>query len=203
MGSGRVIAYVDGYNLYFGLKAKGRRYLWLDLKAPMYRYLLENQSLVQVKYFTSRIQSPRESVLRQSRYIDVLRESGVAIIEGRHGGDPLRCECGRTISMPGEKMTDVNIALEVARDSFKGDFDTAFLVTGDSDQVPTVGLVREVSPAQRVVVLFPPERVSKHLKSVAHAALNINEASLRESQFPESVKLGSGVTIRRPDHWRS
>lgn len=94
MGSGRVIAYVDGYNLYFGLKAKGRRYLWLDLKALMYRYLLENQSLVQVKYFTSRIQSPRESVLRQSRYIDVLRESGVAIIEGRHGGDPLRCECG-------------------------------------------------------------------------------------------------------------
>jgi uncharacterized LabA/DUF88 family protein len=105
--------------------------------------------------------------------------------------------------MPGEKMTDVNIALEVARDSFRNEFDTAFLVTGDSDQVPTVRLVREVSPAQRVVVLFPPERVSKHLKGVAHAALNINEANLRESQFPESVKLVSGVTIERPDRWRS
>src|SRR6266536_636756 len=30
----RVAAYVDGFNLYFGLKAKyGRRYLWLDLQA--------------------------------------------------------------------------------------------------------------------------------------------------------------------------
>jgi hypothetical protein len=30
----RVVAYVDGFNLYHGLKAKhGRRYLWLDLEA--------------------------------------------------------------------------------------------------------------------------------------------------------------------------
>lgn len=30
----RVIAYIDGFNLYFGLKADhGRKYLWLDLQA--------------------------------------------------------------------------------------------------------------------------------------------------------------------------
>ena len=30
----RVVAYVDGFNLYFGLKAVyGRRYHWLDLQA--------------------------------------------------------------------------------------------------------------------------------------------------------------------------
>ena len=30
----RVNAYIDGFNLYFGLKSKGwRRYYWLDLRA--------------------------------------------------------------------------------------------------------------------------------------------------------------------------
>jgi hypothetical protein len=29
----RVVAYVDGFNLYFGLKAdRGRKHLWLDLR---------------------------------------------------------------------------------------------------------------------------------------------------------------------------
>ena len=30
----RVVAYVDGFNLYFGLKSdRGRKHLWLDLQA--------------------------------------------------------------------------------------------------------------------------------------------------------------------------
>ena len=30
----RIIAYIDGFNLYFGLRAKGwKRYYWLNLRA--------------------------------------------------------------------------------------------------------------------------------------------------------------------------
>jgi hypothetical protein len=52
----RVIAYVDGFNLYFGLKQSGfRRYYWLDL-AMLARHLLKpNQQLVATHYFTARI----------------------------------------------------------------------------------------------------------------------------------------------------
>lgn len=33
----RVIAYIDGFNLYFGLKSKGfKKYYWLDLSALAY-----------------------------------------------------------------------------------------------------------------------------------------------------------------------
>ena len=51
----RVIAYIDGFNLYFGLKADhGRKYLWLDLQALVESLLLPDQELQGVRYFTAR-----------------------------------------------------------------------------------------------------------------------------------------------------
>jgi len=54
----RVKAYVDGFNLYHGLKHKhGRKYLWLDLEA-LVKYLMKpTQSLVGVEYFTARVRN--------------------------------------------------------------------------------------------------------------------------------------------------
>jgi uncharacterized LabA/DUF88 family protein len=160
--SRRVIAYIDGYNLYYGIRSANLRpLLWLDLPKLVTGYLKNDQVLVSTKYFTSRISSPPDSVHRQTNYIDALRSRGATIIEGRHGGEHETCACGRKYATHSEKMTDVNIALGVARDAYQDRFDTAFIVTGDSDQVPTTELVRELFPEKRVVILFPPERVSR------------------------------------------
>jgi hypothetical protein len=44
-----VVAYIDGFNLYFGLKADhGRKYLWLDLQALIEGLLRPNQELREV-----------------------------------------------------------------------------------------------------------------------------------------------------------
>ena len=49
----RVIAYVDGFNLYFGLIEAGLDYCkWLDLNKLANRLLKPNQELVELKYFT-------------------------------------------------------------------------------------------------------------------------------------------------------
>lgn len=54
----RVISYIDGFNLYFGLGSKGwRRYYWLNLHSLSSALLKPGQSLAQVKYFTSRVSS--------------------------------------------------------------------------------------------------------------------------------------------------
>ncbi len=46
----RVKAYVDGFNLYHGLKTRhGRKYLWLDLQALAVRLLKPSQHLVAVE----------------------------------------------------------------------------------------------------------------------------------------------------------
>ena len=51
----RVVAYVDGFNLYFGLRQKGwRRYYWLSPRALVLNLLKPGQRLVRTKYFTLR-----------------------------------------------------------------------------------------------------------------------------------------------------
>jgi hypothetical protein len=52
----RVCVYVDGFNLYFGLKSKGwRKHYWLNLEALSTSLLKPGQRLETVHYFTSRI----------------------------------------------------------------------------------------------------------------------------------------------------
>ena len=47
----RVIAYIDGFNLYYGISDKGwRRYLWLDLAALTRSLLVPGQQLAATKY---------------------------------------------------------------------------------------------------------------------------------------------------------
>ena len=50
----RVSFYIDGFNLYYGLRSKGwRRYYWLDLCQLARNLLLPDQRLAAVRYFTS------------------------------------------------------------------------------------------------------------------------------------------------------
>ena len=73
MKSERVIAYVDGFNLYFGLKEKGwSRYYWLNIYVLCRNLLKPPQQLILVKYFTSRIPGPPDKRKRQSAFLDAL-----------------------------------------------------------------------------------------------------------------------------------
>ena len=52
----RVAAYIDSFNLYYGLRSKGwRRYYWLDLRRLAERLLRPGQQLAAVRYFTTRV----------------------------------------------------------------------------------------------------------------------------------------------------
>ncbi len=48
----RVVAYIDGFNVYYGLKAKGWvDAKWLDYRALMESFLLPGQHLEAVRYY--------------------------------------------------------------------------------------------------------------------------------------------------------
>ena len=72
----RVVAYVDGFNLYFGLRSKGwKKYYWLDLCALATTLLRPGQTLEGVHYFTSRIRANGRNVSdmqRQTAYLEAL-----------------------------------------------------------------------------------------------------------------------------------
>ena len=60
----RVAVYIDGFNLFYGLRSKGwRRYYWLDIYRLAQNLLLPGQSLAAVKYFTARYSIHAQAVI--------------------------------------------------------------------------------------------------------------------------------------------
>ena len=55
----RVVAYIDGYNLYYGLRDQGwKRFYWLNLQRLAEQFLKSNQVLIETKYFTTIVKYP-------------------------------------------------------------------------------------------------------------------------------------------------
>jgi uncharacterized LabA/DUF88 family protein len=201
----RVIGYVDGFNLYFGLKSKGwRRYYWLNIQLLVQNLLKLNQRLVLTKYFTARIISPQDKQRRQSTYIEALETlSDFQIVPGKYQLNPRQCPiCGFQDKVPNEKMTDVNIAVEILKDAYQNNFDVALLISADSDLVPPIKAVRELFPNKRMVVASPPARYSVDLAKSASKSFFISRRKIAKSLLPEEITKEDGYILRRPPSWK-
>jgi len=201
----RVAVYVDGFNLYYGLKVRhGRRYLWLDLQALATSLLRPGQVLQSVTYFTARVRDDPDALRRQSDYLDALSSHSplVRIVDGRFQEKDRRCRpCGHRWTVFEEKETDVNIAISLVEDAVGDCYDTAILVSGDSDLIPAIRATKRIAPRKRVVVAFPPNRHSAEMKRVADGFLHVGIDKVRNAQLPEQVLGGTGVTLSRPKYW--
>lgn len=204
MPSQRVIAYVDGFNLYFGLRSQGLTSgYWLDIPALIGRFLWRGQELIETKYFTSRISTPSDKVKRQSEYIEALAtRSRVSVYFGQYQTQKSSCRvCGEQWEVSREKMTDVNIAVELLKDAMSDRLDIAYLVSADSDLAAPVRAFRELWPEKRIVVLFPPGRGSLQLAAIAHGKRRIRGGLVLECQMPDEVVGPDGYPKRRPAEW--
>ncbi len=201
----RVIAYIDGFNLYFGLRAAGwKRFYWLNLQTLVRNLLKPGQELVFTKYFTSRVSYPREKERRQSTFLEALETlNDFRIYYGHFLASPQQCgKCGSRVMVPSEKMTDVNIAVEMLSDAYQDMFDTAFLISADSDLAAAVLAIKNLFPDKRVVVAFPPQRHSAQLQRLANGFLEVGRASLAKSVFPKKVAKADGFVLQKPVEWK-
>lgn len=204
----RVITYIDGFNLYFGLRSKGwRRYYWLNLRELSLALLKPGQQLDAVHYFTTRIRANGHNVddmRRQSLYIEALETLPDTTLHFGHYLDkPRQCrQCGARWMDYEEKMTDVNIAVQLLADAFDDRFDTALIISADSDLTTPVSLVRQRFPAKRVVIAQPPGRRSMSLCNNASGYFTIGEAKLRASLLPDQMQRADGFLLLRPSHWQ-
>ena len=177
----RVVAYIDGFNLYFGLKAEhGRKYLWLDLQGLVEGLLLPNQELREVQYFTARVRGDPEGERRQGAYLDALAShcQKVRRIDGRFQ----------------EKTRFEGAALDA--------YDTALLISGDTDLRPAIASVKRLQPEKLIFAAFPPRRYSARLVQSVDAYTRIGHDKIRNAQLPHEVMTKGGITLNRPEYWR-
>lgn len=208
MSAQRVIVYVDGFNLYFGLKEKGwKRYYWLNPLHLAENLLKPGQQLVALKYFTARITPPPhdpDKARRQTVWLEAVESlPRTKVFYGHYLPKPVRCNrCGKSWDSHEEKMTDVNIAVQLLCDAYDDAFDVALLISADSDLAPPVEALRKRFPRKQVIAIAPPERQSKRLESVASAALRLGRKKIQDSQFPDEYTKPDGFVLRRPATWK-
>ncbi|MER7175689.1 NYN domain-containing protein [Streptomyces mesophilus] len=211
-----VIAYVDGFNLYYGMRAKyGHRYYWLDL-AALVRRVRPQDSLVGVRYFTAPVRGEPAAAANQSVYLNALAAHSPAEVEtvlGRFAAKrlrcktcrgPLTCACTPPVSHRTyeEKATDVAIGARLVEDSALRASDVALIVSADTDLVPAIEAAQRLDPARAIYMALPPGhmRPSRHFSTVGY--FNINESALRACQLPALVKDAvSGAVYARPAKW--
>jgi len=207
----KVIFYIDGLNLYNGLKNAGlRKYYWLNLNKLSKSLLKKDfQELAAVKYFTS-VVYPDENFdefgmnkyQRQNSYLKALKTlPNLHVFLGRHQKNELICNsCGHKISKYSEKMTDVKISVEMLKDAFQSKCSLQVLVTGDTDLLPVAELINSLSKI-KLLIFAPPYRKTSSLSRYCYFYGKIFLSNIRKSQLPEVILNQDGFKIEKPKYW--
>lgn len=212
----RTIVYVDGFNLYFG-ELKGTPNKWLDLQQLFSRVLAAKNEIVKIKYFTARVQATSTNPqvhIRQQAYLQALAQC-CPLVEVHYGhflrhrvqmenATPPPATCG--VWKTEEKGSDVNLALHVLNDAWQDAFDSAVIVSNDSDLAESMRLVRQHHPTKSLGLITPgaartgtqKRTTSAQLKQHAHFQREIRGATLGQCQLPQQIP---GSTNSKPVVW--
>lgn len=196
----RVIVYVDGLNLHNGLLGSGLP-RWVDLTALGRNVLRPGQELAGVRCFTSRLVKNSKDRKEQGIYLEAVEAQGAEIVLGRFGAHQARCpHCGKEWFRAEEKQTDVNIATRLLADAHRDLYDRAVLLSGDSDMLQPVLEVPRLFPGKRVVVGFPPGRLSQEMRRRV-PTFWITNPMVRRSLLPATVATLAGRKVTAPPGW--
>ena len=220
----RASVYIDGFNLYYGALA-GTPYRWLDV-VELCRRLLPRDQVEKVRYFTALVKdtsSDRTKSARQQtflRALDTLPEIEVTygsfLANARRmplaRARPEDAHVSRLVSLQPrgprsavvlrteEKGSDVNLATMLVADAFEGAFETAAVLSTDSDLALPIDLVRR-ELGLPVGVLFPRGRFSVELDRVGAFRRTFDARLLRACQLPQNIVDSAGRTITKPAAW--
>ena len=207
------VAYIDGLNFYYGAVRNRPALKWLN---PMLllQNLLPQENIKSIRYFATLVQhlpTDPEAPVRQGIYFRALGTiPSLTIHEGRMA---VRTKTGialpksapptiSTIEVFEEKRTDVNIASHLLMDAFVGRYDTAIVVSNDSDLTTPIEMV--VNRLGKRVIAVNPYRARRQSYELIRAASRvipeINASALRAAQFPDTLTDARG-SFTRPRSW--
>jgi len=212
----RVAFLIDGFNVYHSVKQaikdgeKGSL-KWLDYRALCESYVRSSvfgkaATLGRVVYFTAyatHLTATRPDVVQRHRlYVSALESRGIEVIPGRFKWKPRWCpKCKQDVPGHEEKETDVSIAVTMLEMGVTNASETIVVVTGDTDLIPAIRIVRRLCPDKQLWAVFPYARFNEELRQVAHGSIKIKRKTYGAFQLPDPVTLPDGSVIRKPASW--
>jgi NYN domain-containing protein len=94
-------------------------------------------------------------------------------------------------------MTDVQIATQLLADAFLDRFDSAVVISADSDLIPPIRAVMTHFPHQQILVAFPPERTSLNLRSACNS-IQIWPRTVPKCLLPDPVRNDGRRSVALP-----
>lgn len=203
--------YIDGFNLYYGA-VKDTPYKWLN-PYVLCSLLLPSHQISKIKYFTARVSARHDDPDKPSRqqiYLRALRTlPDIEIVFGRFLSHDVMMPLAQPapdgprfakVIKTEEKGSDVNIAAHLINDGYKKQYETAAIVTNDSDLLEPIRIVRQELGIP-VGVLNPHRNpTSRVLAQQASFVRQIRQGTLAVSQFPEVLTDAHGV-FHKPIGW--
>jgi uncharacterized LabA/DUF88 family protein len=218
----RVHAYVDGFNLYHRAIKQHPGLKWLDVTALVRRLIRDDDELVRLRYYTSRVAGRTDDgqPARQEAYIRAL--AGIPCLTIHFGNFASRPVCRPLVETfplvhpkvdgmqyvmihnTEEKASDVSLASHLLWDGFTDQYDAAVIVSSDTDLVEPLRIVKD--EIRRPVVLLYPDlerrSVPKKLARVCTTIRFINKKDLVCCQLPNPARARNGCLLSKPVEWR-
>lgn len=198
----RIIAYIDGFNLYHAIDSLGKPHLkWLDLWALSHSIARTGETIQAVNYFSAFATWLPAEHLRHREYVKALEHKGVTCLMGHFKNKARTCkQCGASWVQHEEKETDVHIAARLVADAYENRFDRAVLITADSDLAPALNIIKAAFPKKELFVSAPPGRY-KHARSL-NIKLEITPGRLAKCLLPETALDATGTPLfQRPQSY--
>lgn len=95
----------------------------------------------------------------------------------------------------------MNIACQILNDTHLDNYDCCYVVSGDSDLVPPLQIVKENHPEKHTIVAHPPKRQSVELCKIANGWFAISKQKIKRNQLPVKVVTKHGNELTRPRKW--
>jgi uncharacterized LabA/DUF88 family protein len=200
----RIIAYVDGFNLYHAIHDLKRPALkWLDLNALVLSLARSGETVTEVNYFSAYATWRPDAYQRHIEYVKALEHVGVKCMMGHFKSKQLTCKsCGAGWTKHEEKETDVHIASRIVVDACEDRYDRAVLITADSDILPALDIVKARFPGKQLFVASPPKRFT-HARGL-RPAMEITAGRLAKCALPDTASdpVTGRVLFARPASYR-
>jgi uncharacterized LabA/DUF88 family protein len=206
----KVICFIDGFNLYHALDYfdsgpdhhKFRKYKWLNLKKLASMFVFGKDTLEEILYFTTIATWDAGKTARHKLYIRALESEGIQTIYGEFKRKKKHCQlCKGDFWSVEEKQTDVNIALFLLVRAIQERYEKAIIISGDTDLLPAVKIVRNVFLGKQIGLVIPIGRASEDFKKQVDFHYKMREHHLAKSLFPDPLVLPDGTSLAKPATW--